>query len=222
MNVHIVKTSDDLVRAIYSIYEYDVNGLILYINVIDIPLAYEDIENQHPMETESIARFVVEHDGNNTQFENLQLGYDFFDAFDENGVPTSVDISNRPIDIYLHMILTDGDGKDPIGIQNDGIDTLAVSATFRTTEDPASSIITAIDNREWRVTIRSFPYGIYDIVNIKFIQGELSLNYTTTNLPALCKIAEEDFELIEIEEGIMYKINLIGNTRFKVFRQLIV
>jgi len=220
MDIHVSKTSDAMDRAIYSVYEYNSYGLILDTNVIDIPLAYEDFENQDLNHSDSIARFIVEHDGNNTQFEDLQADYDIFDSFDENGMPVSVNKSNRPINIYLHLNLSDGDGKEPIGIQNNGVDILTVTATFRYTEDPESDIITAIDNVEWRVTIRSYPGDIYDIVNIEFVGGTLSLNYTTTNRPAICKISDEDFEIIEMA-GTKYKINLIGDATFKVFRQFL-
>jgi hypothetical protein len=203
----------------YSIYEYDDDGLILFSQLQTGPREFCDYDNKPFEVSESTNRYVVEHSIGNDTFENLMEGSIF--TLDGTGLPVSIADIITIQDIYLHVTLTDGDGKDPIGIQNDGIDTMNVFATFRQTEDPLSSIITTIDNQEWRVTIKDITTNsIYDIVNIIFIEGVLNINYTTTNIPAICVILEDDFEIITISEQ-QYKINLVGNTKFKVFRQFV-
>ena len=119
--------------------------------------------------------------------------------------------------IYLHVDMVDGDGKDPIGVKNDGIDHIAITATFRTGESATSDIITLIDNAEWRVTVRNSEDIIYDVVNIKFTEGVCNFNYTTTNAPAFCTILEKDFEIVTMGD-VKYKIILVDEVNFKVYR----
>ena len=221
----------------YCIYEYDNKGIITFNQHQNGPRNHDYL---HDFEgVGSIYRVIFEEDGNNTIFEGLNIG-DVLDL-DSSGSPIGV-LSHTPLptigDVYLHITLTDGDGKLPIGIKNDGIDTVNVFATFRQTEDPTSPVITAIDNVEWRVTIRevtirevtdtnyipgmpiSTTGPVYDIVNIIFIQGVLNFNYMTTNKAAICNIIEEDFEILTMGEN-QFKMNIVGDTTFKVFRQFI-
>jgi len=125
----------------------------------------------------------------------------------------------EPNYLYIHLAMTGGDGRDPIGIHNDGIDAMNVVATFRETEDPASPVIEAVDGVSWRITVRNHVGSVYDIVDVAFMAGIASFAYTTENNPDVCCILESDFEQIELG-GITYTLKLIGDSSFKVYRQL--
>ena len=146
-----------------------------------------------------------------TDKERVEIGY----IYDPETELFSESVSNN---IYLHTNLSGGDGIDPIGITNDGIESISILATFRTGEDSESDVITSI-NSSWRVTIRNKNNDIYDIVNVTFTNGVVSFNYTTTSSPDICSIVESDFEDVTIGET-TYEIKLIGNTTFKVYRSL--
>jgi hypothetical protein len=120
--------------------------------------------------------------------------------------------------IYLHIDMVDGDGKEPIGIKNDGIDYMTVTATFRATDNPASPVISAI-NEEWRVLIRDNNNAIYDVVLIVFTEGIAEFAYKTTNRPAVCTMLESDLELVTLGEDI-YKLKLASDARFTIYRTL--
>jgi len=121
--------------------------------------------------------------------------------------------------LYIYLAMTDGDGRKPLGIKNDGIDSLGIVATFRQTEDPESVVIEVITDMSWRVTIRESSGSIYDIIDVIFTNGIASLNYVTTNKTSICDIKESDFEKITFG-GTEYTLKLIGDTTFKVYRQL--
>ena len=120
--------------------------------------------------------------------------------------------------LYLHVDMVDGDGKTPIGLINNGTDYITITATFRATEDPASTVIEAI-NDEWRVLIRDNDGLIYDVVLVVFVDGIATMQYKTTNKPALCTMQESDLELITLGTDI-YKIILINTPRFTVYRSM--
>jgi len=119
--------------------------------------------------------------------------------------------------IYLHVNVTDGDGKEPIGVKNDGVNYLSVEATFRVSSDPGSTVIATITEQEWRVTVRDANDAIYDVVNVKFVSGICTFQYVTTNSPTFCSIIESDFDLVEMA-GVTYKILLVDEVIFKVYR----
>jgi hypothetical protein len=120
--------------------------------------------------------------------------------------------------LYLHIDMVDGDGKDPIGIINNGTDSMTVSAAFRYTDSVESPLVTAI-NEEWRVLIRDNDNSIYDVVLISFTAGLAVFQYTTTNRPAVCTMKESDLELIVLGPN-TYKLKLVGTPKFTVFRTL--
>lgn len=134
-----------------------------------------------------------------------------------NGV--SFSDAPEPDCLFIHLAMSGGDGRDPIGIRNNGIDALNVVATFRESENPSSPVITAIDGVSWRITVRNAKGDIYDIVDVAFAAGVASFAYTTDNKPDVCQILESDFEQIEIG-GTTYTLKLIGDNIFKVYRQL--
>jgi len=122
--------------------------------------------------------------------------------------------------LYLHITLTDGDGIDPIGMLNDGVDAISISAAFRQTADPASAVLTMITGM-WRVVIRDSDNLVYDIIGVEFINGVASFPYTSTNRPAICKLHESDLNALPIIIGeTEYKIVLVNPVEFKVYRTL--
>jgi len=129
-----------------------------------------------------------------------------------------IDPELTPNYLYIHLAMT-GDGRTPVGIKNNGVDSLAVTATFRQTSNPASPAISSIHDVSWRVTIRDTNNNIYDIVDVNFIQGVAAFNYTTNNNANICQILESDFEVIEFG-GQTYTLKLIGDSTFKVYRDL--
>ena len=120
--------------------------------------------------------------------------------------------------LYLHIDMVDGDGKEPIGIKNDGVDYMTVTVTFRATDNPASPVIEAI-NDEWRVLIRDNTSAIYDVVLIVFTNGVVEFQYKTTNRPAVCTLDEDDLEFINLGEDV-YKLKIANEAKFTVYRVL--
>ena len=121
--------------------------------------------------------------------------------------------------LYIHLTMSDGDGREPLGIINNGIDALSIIATFRESEDPSSSVITSITGLSWRISIRDSSNFIYDIIDVPFTNGVASVSYTTTDKSAICSVLESDFEKITVGETI-YTLKLVGDSTFKVYRQL--
>ena len=120
--------------------------------------------------------------------------------------------------LYMHVTMVDGDGKEPIGLKNDGIDYMTATCTFRATENPLSPVITSI-NEEWRVLIRDNDSLIYDVVLVVFTNGVATLVYKTINKPGICTMQESDLELIELG-GNTYKVKLANTVKFFIYRTL--
>ena len=151
------------------------------------------------------------------------------------GTPVPPDPSEQPpTPLYVHIDITGGDGEDVIGIKNDGTDSCTITATIRMGIESDSSIVTAISSA-WRVNIRNLSDIIADVIKITFVNGEVTLNYST--LPnAQCGtyyISPEDvYEEIEMG-GTTYKFTLAQRCElteatptepmwpcFKVYREL--
>jgi len=197
-------------------YEYDADGNVLIATRVNGPL-YLDEE----FETEAPYMAIFDVDGNYPSFEaDLIEGTVFTLDGDHKPVivKTAVNPTSEPEDLYLHVVMSDGDGREPIGLQNNGINSISIVVTFRTTEESDSSVIAAINN-VWRVAIRNSMNGVYDIILITFVSGVATVTYKTTLLPDICSIQEYDMDPIIIGD-VTYKINIIGNTVFKVFRSL--
>ena len=118
-------------------------------------------------------------------------------------------------EVFLHISLTDGDGLKPIGITNDGVSKIHV--TLRQTSDPKSDVI--LLSGKWRIPIRDDRGHIYDMILVNLVDGVTEFDYTITHRPAICKIDENDFEIIEIS-GVKYKVRIVGDNIFKVYRAL--
>jgi len=120
-------------------------------------------------------------------------------------------------EIFLHVTLTDGDGLKPIGIVNDGASKIHIVATLRKTSDSNSDVIPL--SGKWRIPIRDDQGRIYDMILVNLVDGVAEFDYTTTHRPAVCKVDENDFETIEIS-GVKYKVKIVGDNNFKVYRTL--
>ena len=134
---------------------------------------------------------------------------------DEVFVPPEPVVENN---LYIHLELV-GDGRTPVGIKNDGVDILSVTATFRQTMDPLSTVIASVTDMSWRITIRDINNNIYDIVDVTFTDGVASFDYTTDNKANVCQISESDFEEITVGET-TYTLKIVGDNTFKVYRAL--
>jgi len=128
-------------------------------------------------------------------------------------------IVEEATNLYIHLEMTDGDGREPLGILNDGIDSLGIVATFRASSDPASPVIAAVTGFSRRVTIRNEARQIYDIVDVTFTDGVATFDYTSDSRPDVCQILESDFDAIVMGETI-YNLKLVGSSVFKVYRSL--
>lgn len=119
--------------------------------------------------------------------------------------------------LFAHINVTGGDGNTPIGIVNDGVDSFSINVAIREGEEPDSAIVTSFTNMNYRVKIREDSGSIYDIINVNFVDGVSTFNYSTTNKASVCLVQEDD--LIPINIGsVEYKIGLVGNTEFIIYR----
>jgi hypothetical protein len=141
-------------------------------------------------------------------------------------------LENPPrYEIWYHMSVTGGDGKVPVGIRNDGIDSLLVTITARETEDPTSPIRPITDN--FRVDIKTQDGSVYDVVLVAFVNGVGTINYTDDNkkgnnlmvtIPDNLKVmVNEDGSVSVVTRGVIptgniYSVYLIGSTHFVVYR----
>jgi len=119
--------------------------------------------------------------------------------------------------VYLHSAFTGGDEMDPVGIVNDGIDSFAAAFSLRHTDNPASDLYTI--NKVLRIAIRDMDHLIVDMVKLPFTSGTCGGNYTTTTQPGHYALHEEDFDVV-ILGGNHYKIKIVGDSNFKVYRNL--
>ena len=119
--------------------------------------------------------------------------------------------------VYLHLVMSGGDGGDPPGLANDGEESITVNATFRAGENADSDIITAVDITR-RINIKDSSGNIADIVKVAFTAGVCQIDYTTTGVPGIYHLDEDDF--IEKINGM--GIKLLGDTEFKVYRDFTV
>ena len=133
MSVYYKVTSNVDEYVDYNIYEYDDSGLITFSQHQSGPREFCDFDNKLLEAETSVHRIVIEQLEENIEYKDLKEGSIF--NISEIGDVISVSSSiPDPTDIYLHIDMTDGDGKDPLGIKNDGLDSINIIATF--TRDP--------------------------------------------------------------------------------------
>lgn len=127
-------------------------------------------------------------------------------------VPDKEKINN----IYLNISMADGDEMAPIGIINDGVDTIQITATLRGGQEPAAPVIPY--SKEWRIIIRDNENKIYDVVKVAMVAGVISFAYNTANTPAICHIDPADLADVFEINGEKYSLVLSGDVEFKVYR----
>jgi hypothetical protein len=129
------------------------------------------------------------------------------------------DVGVTPNNIYLHVDITGGDGRVPIGIKNNGTDSFSATITFKDGKTAEDNTITAINGIPYRVSIRNESEIVIDIVDVMFTSGVATMNYTTTMGPGVCHIDEQDFDILEMA-GVSYKLRLVDPILWKVYRAL--
>lgn len=124
--------------------------------------------------------------------------------------------------IYFHIALSGGDGRnDPIGVENNGVEKLHVNCTVRAGEATDSAIIDAIPDKSWRILLRHNDGSEYETINVSMVSGVIAFDYYTTNIKTGLVYVDESAldEIFEIG-GYKYRIKLVGDTEFKVYRNL--
>jgi hypothetical protein len=124
--------------------------------------------------------------------------------------------------VYLHVALSGGDGrKDPIGVENNGIEKLHANCTVRAGEATDSAIIDAIPDKSWRILLRHNDGSEYETINVSMVSGVIAFDYYTKNIKTGLVYVDESAldEIFEIG-GYKYRIKLVGDTEFKVYRNL--
>jgi len=116
--------------------------------------------------------------------------------------------------VYLHPVITGGDGKTPIGITNDGVDSLTITMTFRQTADPASAVVTALTGVERNIMLRDSDGNEYDVIKVGAVDGVVTIPYTTDSRAGSVRIARQDVE-VQTPVGM---IRLVNEPEFLVYR----
>lgn len=158
-----------------------------------------------------------------------------FTSYDEALVfaTEQANLLNNPqrYEIWYHMSVTGGDGKFPVGIKNDGVDSLVVTITARETQELESPIRPINDS--FRVDIKTEEGYVYDVVLITFVNGVGTINYTDDNkkgnnlvvtIPENLKVSVDNDGHVTVvgfdsrTEETVYSVHLTGDTRFVVYR----
>lgn len=123
--------------------------------------------------------------------------------------------SNQP-KIKLEISLSGGDGRnDPIGMYNDGTNSIDVSASLRM---PDNSILPI--TKEYRIILRLCDGTKYEMIGVKIVNGICSFTYTTIGKTGEVHIEAEDMtETFDIG-GTIYGLEVTGNCCFKVYRKI--
>lgn len=117
--------------------------------------------------------------------------------------------------LYLSAVLTGGDGLSPLGVVNNGTSSISVALTISLTSGGTAAPLTGT----WRVPIRDQNNNIYDIVLVNLVNGQATLAYTTTLLPAHCSVNQNDFSVVTIGST-NYTVQLVTPITFIVYRAL--
>lgn len=94
------------------------------------------------------------------------------------------------IKVFIHVDITGGDGEVPPGINKNNVDFVSITFTLRETENPASAVKTAI-SRNWQVKLRDQDGNLYDYLQVAFVNGVATIQYTATR-PGVVSIFKED------------------------------
>lgn len=165
----------------------------------------------------------------NTETNEPFVSYDDALAFANSLIHTL----NNPqrFEVWYHIEMTGGDGKIPLGIQNNGTDSIMVAVTVRETEDKESPIRSINDS--FRVEIKAQDGTTYDVLLVTLTNGVGSVSYTDSGTKGdilTITIPKDLFVTINESGGIsvvnrgsqhsgeIYSVHLIGDTQFVVYR----
>jgi len=121
--------------------------------------------------------------------------------------------------LYAHIAITDADNTIPPGVENDGQDSMRVTITIRAGSSSEAAVVRAVNGLSWRVHLRTSDNVVGDIVKVTFVRGVSSFLYTTTGQPGIYNVSESDLEVFAMG-NMYYKVLLLGDTQFKVYRTL--
>ena len=155
-------------------------------------------------------------------------GYPWVELEDDQvaGLPDSIDHTEYNL-VYLHIEMSGGDSKTPIGIVNDptvsGLGTMTVTYSLKDGPESTDSILSIGEDMSWRIPIKTIDGAEYETIKIDLIDGqENSFNYSVESAgakTATCQILECYFEPIEISSE-SYKVIIVGDTTFRIYRSI--
>lgn len=117
--------------------------------------------------------------------------------------------------LYLVVQIDGGDGMDPPGLLNDGVDSITMTASF---QDAQGHVIPV--SKMWRVNVRGADNSIYTIIKMHFVNGVATKNFKTTNKADICSIDKQDlYERVQLSPGSSNVYYLVpkGDLEFKVY-----
>ncbi|MBI9092716.1 MAG: hypothetical protein JEZ12_26165 [Desulfobacterium sp.] len=125
--------------------------------------------------------------------------------------------------LYLHVALAGGDGRrDPIGIANDGVETINVVATLRQAEEIESTILESIAG-DFRIILRQNSGAEFSTIKVAMEAGVIQFPFkTTSSMTGLVNILSSDMtEIFSLGEK-EYRLKIVGDTQFKVYENFVV
>lgn len=126
-----------------------------------------------------------------------------------------------PIPLYVHVNISGGDGKYPVGIPNDTTSTCLIDVSIRTGTDSTSPIFPVTS--DWRVNLRSVnTNSVVDMILVSLINGQASINYKSDvgMISEEIYLSSDDvYEQFE-NNGIVYKFELVSEPHIKLYRVL--
>jgi len=114
--------------------------------------------------------------------------------------------------VNVNMTITGGDGMDPPGILNDGVEFVLVEISL-TMQDGTPA---PIPDGSYRVTIRDSTDAEYDVISIPFVGGSASFNYTSDMQPRTIHVDTQDLAI----PGVDVDFKVIGGNLIKIYRSL--
>lgn len=122
---------------------------------------------------------------------------------------------------WLHITITDADGDDPPGVQNNGTDSFTMHFALRAGQAADSAIMTQV-TATWRITIRKVVSEYdqlvidTDVRRLPLVNGERTFDFTSTEVGTY-RIDAQDFGTFEAV-GVVYQLKLAQPVVFKVWR----
>ena len=124
--------------------------------------------------------------------------------------------------LYLHVALVGGDGRsDPIGIANDGVETINVVATLRQDEEVESSVLESISG-DFRIILRHSSGDEFSTIKVAMDAGVIRFPFkTTSSMTGLVNILSSDMTKTFSLDGKEYRLKIVGDTQSKVYENFV-